>query len=153
MAATSGSKGPSSETVTTWTGRGSILSSYSYSWVRAPTFTAPGRRRWETTSCWGTGLKLAMPTPLLWNCRDSEALTAEEQVCNLQISRGRMMVEQTFGRVNCKWRRVRDLHNTRLDIVVMVIMAACILRNLCTGCTEGCEDHLQGCPRQADENV
>ncbi|KAM3876298.1 uncharacterized protein ACN63O_024338 [Diretmus argenteus] len=84
--------------------------------------------------------------------RDNGALTAEEQAGNVQISRGRVIVEQAFGRVKCKWRRVRDLQNTRLDIIVMVTIAACILHNLCTGSFDVCEDHPQGCPRQADDD-
>ncbi len=84
--------------------------------------------------------------------RDNGALSAEEEARNLQISRGRVIVEQTSGRMKCRWRRVRDLQNTQLDIVVMIIMSACILHNMCTDPTDVCEEHPQGCPRQADEN-
>ncbi|KAL7405713.1 hypothetical protein ABVT39_006164 [Epinephelus coioides] len=44
------------------------------------------------------------------------------------------------------------LQNTRLDIVVMIIMSACILHSMCADPTDVCEDHPQGCPRQGDEN-
>lgn len=84
--------------------------------------------------------------------RDNGALTADDQARNIQISRGRVIVEQAFGRMKCRWRRVRDLQNMRLDIVVMLIMSACILHNLCADPTEVCEDHPEGCPRQGDEN-
>ncbi|XP_053177218.1 putative nuclease HARBI1 [Scomber japonicus] len=84
--------------------------------------------------------------------RDNGALSAEEEARNLQISRGRVIVEQTFGRMKCRWRRVRDLQNTWLDIVVMIIASACILHNLCADPTDVCEQHPLGCPRRGDEN-
>ncbi|KAJ8390785.1 hypothetical protein AAFF_G00099170 [Aldrovandia affinis] len=59
----------------------------------------------------------------------------------------------SFGRVKCKWRRMRDLQNTRLDVVVMLIMSACMLHNLCTGPADMCQEHPAGCPRHEDENI
>ncbi|KAJ8387282.1 hypothetical protein AAFF_G00159050 [Aldrovandia affinis] len=85
--------------------------------------------------------------------RDNGALTVQDQQRNPNICRGRVVVEQAFGRVKCKWRRMRDLQNTRLDVVVMLIMSACILHNLCTGPADMCEDHPAGCPRHEDENI
>lgn len=81
--------------------------------------------------------------------RDNGALTTQDQQRNTQICKGRVVVEQAFGRVKCKWRRMRDLQNTRLDVVIMLIMSACMLHNLCTGPTGMCEEHPTGCPRQS----
>ncbi|KAK0135644.1 hypothetical protein N1851_028507 [Merluccius polli] len=85
--------------------------------------------------------------------RDNGALTIQDQRQNTQISRGRVVVEQAFGRLKCKWRRLRDLQNTRLDVVVMLIMSACMLHNLCAGPVDICEDHPAGCPCHEDENI
>uniref|UniRef100_A0A3B4TUM0 DDE Tnp4 domain-containing protein n=1 Tax=Seriola dumerili TaxID=41447 RepID=A0A3B4TUM0_SERDU len=84
--------------------------------------------------------------------RDNGALTEADELQNSRISRGRVVVEQAFGRMKCKWRRLRDLQNTRIDAVVMIIMAACFLHNMCIGASEICQEHPNGCPRQADEN-
>lgn len=84
--------------------------------------------------------------------RDNGALTEADELRNSRISRGRVVVEQAFGRMKCKWRRLRDLQNTRIDAVVMIIMAACFLHNMCIGASEICQEHPNGCPRQADEN-
>ncbi|KAJ8355234.1 hypothetical protein AAFF_G00083570 [Aldrovandia affinis] len=46
--------------------------------------------------------------------RDNGALTVDDQQLNARISRGRVVVEQAFGRLKCKWRRLRDLSNTRV---------------------------------------
>ncbi|KAG7330159.1 hypothetical protein KOW79_006381 [Hemibagrus wyckioides] len=84
---------------------------------------------------------------------DNGALSEEDQLQNSKISSGRVVIDQAFAKMKCKWRRVRDLQNTRLENVVMIIMAACFLHNMCIGDNEACEEHPQGCPRQADENV
>nr|XP_020487137.1 protein ALP1-like [Labrus bergylta] len=84
---------------------------------------------------------------------DNGALTEVDQQQNANISRGRVVVENAFGRMKCKWRRLRDLQNTRIDAMVMIVMAACFLHNMCIGTSEMCLEHPQGCPRQDDENV
>ncbi|KAL2095622.1 hypothetical protein ACEWY4_007770 [Coilia grayii] len=84
--------------------------------------------------------------------RDNGALTDADRRQNYNISRGRVIVEQAFGRMKCKWRRLRDLQNTRMDVVVMIIMAACFLHNFALGALDGCDEHPKGCPRQEDAN-
>ncbi|KAL0974029.1 hypothetical protein UPYG_G00214470 [Umbra pygmaea] len=85
--------------------------------------------------------------------RDDGALLEADQQQNSQISLGRVIVEQAFGRMKCKWRRLRDLQNTQIDAVVMIVMAGCFLHNMCVGASERCQEHPHGCPRQEDENV
>ncbi|KAL2083802.1 hypothetical protein ACEWY4_021575 [Coilia grayii] len=82
--------------------------------------------------------------------RDNGALSVEDEQNNSRISRGRVVVEQAFYRLKCKWRRLRDLQNTRLDVVVM---SACMLHNMCMGPSDICNEHPHGCPRQEDENL
>ena len=84
--------------------------------------------------------------------RDNGALTNADRQENFHISRGRVIVENAFGRMKCKWRRLRDLQNTRMDIVIMIIMAGCFLHNFAIGAVDGCEEHPEGCPRQEDGN-
>lgn len=83
---------------------------------------------------------------------DNGALTNADHQQNYNISRGRVIVEQAFGRMKCKWRRLRDLQTTRMDIVVMIIMAACFLHNSALGAVNGCDEHPEGCPREEDGN-
>jgi len=68
------------------------------------------------------------------------------------ISRVRVIIEQAFVRMKCKRRRLRELQNTRMDIVVMIIMAACFLHNFFLGSVNGCDEHPEGCPREEDDN-
>ncbi len=50
--------------------------------------------------------------------QDNGALTQEDLQRNASISHGRVEVEQVFGQMKCRWRKLHDLQNTRLDIVV-----------------------------------
>ena len=90
-------------------------------------------------------------TPL----RDNGRLTVTEQDRNSALSSGRVIIENAFGRLKCKFRRLRDLQNSRLDVCVKLILAACTLYNFCivSDSDAQCEDHADGtCPRDDDEN-
>lgn len=82
-----------------------------------------------------------------------EELTKDDLQHNAKIGRGRVVVDQAFGRMKCKWRRLRDLQTSRIDSAVMIIMAGCFLHNLRLGSSDVCEEHPSGCPRQEDDNV
>ncbi|XP_013886551.1 uncharacterized protein LOC106534454 [Austrofundulus limnaeus] len=83
---------------------------------------------------------------------DDEALTEADRQQNAQIRRGREVVERAFGRLKCRWRRLRDLQSVRLDVAVMTVLAACFLHNLSDGTSESCWEHPEGCPRLDDHN-
>ena len=81
--------------------------------------------------------------------------TDEEAATNKQLNRGRVIVENAFGRLKCRWRRLRDLVNTRIDVAVKVIIVACVLHNITNGSDFQCHEigHENGCPRGDDDNV
>ena len=82
--------------------------------------------------------------------RDNGRLTEEEMAQNTNISRGRVIIENVYGRMKCRWRRIRDLQNVNIEVMVGIILAACVLHNMCM--QEMCEDHPDGCPRDNDDN-
>ncbi|KAK7929267.1 hypothetical protein WMY93_005662 [Mugilogobius chulae] len=45
--------------------------------------------------------------------------TLEEQQMNAHMTKGRMVVEQAFGRLKCCWRRMRGVQNNHVDIIVL----------------------------------
>ena len=49
---------------------------------------------------------------------DNGHLTDEERLNNIQISRGRVIIENAFGRLKCRSHRLRDIQNSRLDFQV-----------------------------------
>ncbi|MEQ2226024.1 hypothetical protein ILYODFUR_023471 [Ilyodon furcidens] len=83
---------------------------------------------------------------------DNGALTVADHQQSSQISRGRVIVEQASGRLKSKWRHLCDLQNTRLDAVVMIVLAACFLHNFSVGGSERCHNHPHGCPGEEDGN-
>ena len=86
--------------------------------------------------------------------RDNGALSVADQQLNARVSRGRVVVEHAFGGLKCRWRRLGDLQNSRLDVIVKIIVSCCALHNMCIGLAEGaCNEHPNGCPRQGNENA
>jgi len=61
--------------------------------------------------------------------KDYGNLDEEDVEDNMLISRGRVVIENSFGRLKCKFRRLYDLQNTKQDNIVKVIIAACALHN------------------------
>ena len=85
--------------------------------------------------------------------RDNGLLTRLEQTQNTNLSRGRVIIENCFGRLKCRFRRVREVQNILLPNVVAVVLTACALHNFTTGEKEvKCSEHDNGCPRLDDDN-
>ena len=82
--------------------------------------------------------------------RDNGRLTEADQNYNLRVSRGRVIIENAFGRLKCRFRRLRELQNTRLDVMVKVIIAGCTLHNYCLEDGRACPEHPEGCPQDED---
>ncbi len=83
--------------------------------------------------------------------RDNGRLTDAEHRENTSICKGRVIIENAFGRMKCRYRRLRELQNFNLDIIVKIVVAACTLHNMCME-DFVCEDHPDGCPRDNDDN-
>ena len=82
--------------------------------------------------------------------KDVGTLTAEDIADNTRISKGRVIIENVFGRLKCRWRRLKEMQNVDLTIMVRIILAACVLHNMCMQLV--CEEHPNGCPRLDDHN-
>ena len=57
--------------------------------------------------------------------RDNDQLTEEERPANTSLSHGRVIIENVFGSMKCRFRRIRDVQNVKLDVMVRLIIAAC----------------------------
>ena len=84
--------------------------------------------------------------------RDNGQLTEEERAANTSLSHGRVIIENVFGLMKCRFRRIRDVQNVKLDVMVHLIIAACTLYNMCITADYFCEEHPHGCPRNNDDN-
>ena len=58
-------------------------------------------------------------------------LTPSQKSYNFHLSRARIVVENAFGRLKARWRRLMKRNDMNIDNVPCVITAACILHNMC----------------------
>lgn len=63
-------------------------------------------------------------------CHNS-ALTAKQKHFNYRLSRARIVVENAFGRLKARWRRLMKQNDMVVHNVPKVIAACCILHNVC----------------------
>lgn len=63
--------------------------------------------------------------------KDNAHLTKEQKRFNYCVSSVRVVVEQAFGILKSKFRRLFYLNMKRIDQVPSVLMTACILHNIC----------------------
>lgn len=99
--------------------------------LRASTFFEKWKQKMGTSYLLSDTAYISADYPfIITPKRENGALTDHDLQRNMKISRGRFAVEQAFGRMKCMWRRLRDLQNTRIDLLVKIIVAACTLHNI-----------------------
>ena len=55
----------------------------------------------------------------------------EKKTYNYRMSSARIVVENAFGRLKGRWRRLMKKNEMRIDNVIMVVGACCVLHNIC----------------------
>ncbi|XP_072033585.1 uncharacterized protein [Amphiura filiformis] len=68
---------------------------------------------------------------LMKGYRDNGRLTPEQKLFNFTLSRNRMVIEGTYGRLKGRWRCLLTRHDSSTEFVPTVITACCILHNIC----------------------
>ena len=61
----------------------------------------------------------------------NSSLTAKQKHFNYRLSRARIVVENTFGRLKARWRRLMKRNDMSTENIPTVITACCILHNIC----------------------
>ena len=56
-------------------------------------------------------------------------LTPSQRSFNYHLSRARILVENAFGRLKARWRRLMKRNDMNIDTIPCVVTACCILRN------------------------
>ena len=62
---------------------------------------------------------------------DTGSLTAQQKCYNYRLSRARIVVENAFGRLKARWRRLLKRNDMSIKNIPNIISACCILHNLC----------------------
>ena len=68
---------------------------------------------------------------LLKPFQEHESLTVEQKHFNYRLSRARIVVENAFGRLKARWRRLLKQNEMEIRNVPNVVTACCILHNMC----------------------
>lgn len=58
---------------------------------------------------------------------------------NFNLSKMRQVIERVFALLKGRFRRLKYLHMSCADLIPYVILACCVLHNICL---EGCEDDI-----------
>ena len=58
-------------------------------------------------------------------------LSAHQRNYNYRICRARIVVENAFGRLKARWRRILKRNDMHTDNIPHVIAATCVLHNIC----------------------
>ena len=62
---------------------------------------------------------------------DNTALSPQQKYFNYRLSHSRIVVENAFGRLKARWRRLVKKNDMITENVPIVIITCCILHNLC----------------------
>ena len=61
----------------------------------------------------------------------SPSLTRQQQYYNYRLCKARIVVENAYGRLKARWRRLMKRNDMRMKVIPTVISAACVLHNIC----------------------
>jgi len=68
---------------------------------------------------------------LLTPFRDYGNVTRQQKLFNRTLSKGRQVIERSFGLLKCRFRRLIRFDASDMEIIVNSILSACVLHNLC----------------------
>lgn len=72
-----------------------------------------------------------LTTKLLVPFRNNGHLSDRQKNFNICLSSSRATIEQAFALLKGRFRRMKYLETTRMDLACLLIMGACILHNIC----------------------
>eukprot|EP00118_Oscarella_pearsei_P022072 m.251670 g.251670 ORF g.251670 m.251670 type:complete len:303 (+) comp40338_c0_seq3:519-1427(+) len=67
-------------------------------------------------------------------------LSDEKKNFNYRLSSARIVVENTFGRLKSRWRRLKKALDVNIDNVPHIVAACCVLNNICEVKGDGFEE-------------
>ncbi len=72
----------------------------------------------------------------------------EQRYFNYRLSRARMVIECAFGRLKGRWRLLMKRMDNDLSLVPTIVLAACVLHNMCETLGDDVEDGLPAVVQQ-----
>ena len=81
--------------------------------------------------------------------RDNGHLTADQTKYNKYHSSTRMVIERAFGQLKGRYRRLKYL-DVEVTNVPLIVMAACLLHNLCIIHEDDVEEFIEGVEKEVN---
>ncbi|KAI4466225.1 hypothetical protein MML48_3g00014803 [Holotrichia oblita] len=76
-----------------------------------------------------------LSTKVMTPFKDNDHLTDTERLYNTHHAKSRVVIEQAFGLLKGRFRRLKLMENVKLEFIPQLVMAACVLHNFC--CSHG----------------
>ncbi|VEN45580.1 unnamed protein product [Callosobruchus maculatus] len=76
-------------------------------------------------------LAYPLSTYLLVGFKDNGNLSEPPKLFNRKLPQSRIVIENAFGILKGRFRRLKFLETKRLDLIALLIVSSCILHNLC----------------------
>lgn len=85
--------------------------------------------------------------------KDNGNLTDAQKNFNFKLSQIRVCIENAFGILKCRFRRLKLIETVRLELISLLIVSACILHNHCILQGEDVNDFLEENLDMNEENM
>lgn len=76
-------------------------------------------------------LAYPLSTTLITGYKENRILTLRQRNFNIKLSEVRVLIENAFGLLKGRFRRLKFMETVRLDLICLLIVTACILHNIC----------------------
>lgn len=76
-------------------------------------------------------LAYKLNTYLMVGFKNNGFLTQRQKNFNIKLSQIRVVIENAFGILKGRFRRLKLMETVRLDLICMLIVSACVLHNIC----------------------
>jgi DDE superfamily endonuclease len=85
--------------------------------------------------------------------RQNGRLTREQKSFNNFHAKARQVIERSFALLFGRWRRLKNLKMQRIDMMAFVVLAACVLHNVCLEFDDDeVESYIQDGREATDDN-
>lgn len=81
------------------------------------------------------------------------ALTAGQQRHNNRLSMSRQFIERCFALLKCRWRRLKYVDASDMNLLTHAVVACCVLHNLCLLHKDSADDMLSGATEDRENEV
>ncbi|XP_045460636.1 putative nuclease HARBI1 [Harmonia axyridis] len=87
--------------------------------------------------------------------KNNNNLTNRQKNFNAKLSQVRVCIENTFGLLKGRFRRIKFLETVRMDLICLLVFSACLLHNICVLNGDGIDDLIdvnQEVEEERDQN-